>query len=53
MFLPGRVHQTAVKELPPMAACDAIAKAWRPYRTVGSWFMWHVVETKEAAYTFL
>ena len=34
-----------------MAACDAIAKAWRPYRTVGSWSMRHVVETKEAAYT--
>jgi hypothetical protein len=36
-----------------MAACDAIAEAWHPYRTVGSWSMWHVVETKEAAYTFL
>lgn len=45
-------HQTAVKELPPMVACNALAEVWSPYRTVGSWYMWHVVETKEAAYTF-
>lgn len=45
-------HQTAVKELPPMEACSALAEAWAPYRTVASWYMWHVVETKEAAYTF-
>ena len=45
-------HQTAVKELPPMEACSALAAAWAPYRTVASWYMWHVVETKEAAYTF-
>lgn len=45
-------HQTAVKELPPMSACSAVAEAWSPFRTVGSWYMWHVVETKEAAYTF-
>ena len=45
-------HQTAVHELPSPAAIKAIAQAWRPYRTVGSWYMWHVVETKEAFYTF-
>ena len=45
-------HQTAVKELPPMAACSALAEVWKPYRTIASWYMWHVVETKEAAYTF-
>eukprot|EP01043_Picozoa_sp_COSAG02_P017069 COSAG02_NODE_766_length_17389_cov_29.287045_1_plen_1976_part_00 len=45
-------HQTQVRELPPMSACSTLADSWRPFRTVGSWYMWHVVETKEAAYTF-
>eukprot|EP01052_Picozoa_sp_SAG31_P002950 SAG31_NODE_108_length_24741_cov_6.933041_2_plen_83_part_00 len=45
-------HQTAVAELPSAATLTQVAEPWRPYRTVGSWYMWHVVETKEAAYTF-
>mmetsp|Transcript_21818 Transcript_21818/g.35136 ORF Transcript_21818/g.35136 Transcript_21818/m.35136 type:complete len:83 (-) Transcript_21818:30-278(-) len=44
--------ETIVEKLPGRDDLLKIANAWRPYRTIGSWYMWHVVETKEAAYTF-
>jgi hypothetical protein len=45
-------HQTAVAELPSAATLLQVSESWRPFRTVGSWYRWHVVETKKAAYTF-
>mmetsp|Transcript_41841 Transcript_41841/g.99247 ORF Transcript_41841/g.99247 Transcript_41841/m.99247 type:complete len:398 (-) Transcript_41841:197-1390(-) len=48
-------HDTAVADhvdLPSRREMEDIAESWRPYRTVGSWYMWHVVETAEAAYTY-
>ena len=34
------------------ANVSACLSQWRPYRTLGSWYMWHVLETKEAAYVY-
>ena len=48
----GQGAETAVQVLPKRDEMIEIAEKWRPYRTIGSWFMWHVVETEEAAYTF-
>mmetsp|Transcript_19002 Transcript_19002/g.58553 ORF Transcript_19002/g.58553 Transcript_19002/m.58553 type:complete len:754 (+) Transcript_19002:3-2264(+) len=39
---------THVNELPTRAEMERIAEPWRPYRTVGSFYMWHVVETSAA-----
>ena len=49
------LSQTLVAEhadLPGRGEMEAIAERWRPYRTLGSWYMWHVLETKEAAYVY-
>jgi DNA-3-methyladenine glycosylase II len=49
------LSDTAVAEhvdLPNAAQLHALADSWRPYRTIGSWYMWHVVETAHAAYTY-
>eukprot|EP00667_Euglena_gracilis_P000117 EG_transcript_117 len=51
----AELSQTSVAEhadLPKRKEMEAIADKWRPYRTVGSWYMWHVLETKEAAYVY-
>ena len=39
---------TQVNELPTRREMEALAEPWRPWRTVGSWYMWHVVETAAA-----
>lgn len=39
---------TDVNELPTRSQMEQIAENWRPWRTVGSWYMWHVVETASA-----
>jgi len=44
--------ETVVEKLPGRKELINIATKWKPFRTIGSWYMWHVVETKEAAYTF-
>ncbi|KAJ9465403.1 putative helicase [Diplonema papillatum] len=44
--------ETQVQYLPSAAEMQRIAEPWRPYRTIGTWYMWHVVETRDAAYTF-
>jgi DNA-3-methyladenine glycosylase II len=49
------ISATAVAEhmdLPDKKSIELIAEKWKPYRTLGSWYMWHVLETKEAAFTF-
>ena len=38
-------------DLPDKRSMESIAEHWRPYRTLGTWYMWHVLEMKEAAYT--
>eukprot|EP01063_Lacrimia_lanifica_P021430 TRINITY_DN2875_c1_g1_i1.p1 TRINITY_DN2875_c1_g1~~TRINITY_DN2875_c1_g1_i1.p1 ORF type:complete len:2080 (+),score=730.03 TRINITY_DN2875_c1_g1_i1:59-6298(+) len=44
--------ETQVQYLPPPKEIQAIAEKWRPYRTVATWYMWHVVENKDAGYTY-
>ena len=33
-----------LRELPKPARMVSLAEAWRPYRTVASWYMWRVLE---------
>eukprot|EP00668_Euglena_longa_P035520 GGOE01045628.1.p1 GENE.GGOE01045628.1~~GGOE01045628.1.p1 ORF type:complete len:313 (-),score=57.21 GGOE01045628.1:166-1104(-) len=33
-------------DLPKRGEMEAIAEKWRPYRTVGSWYMWRSLETQ-------
>ncbi len=33
-------------DLPKPAEMEEIAAPWKPYRTVGSWYMWRVLESK-------
>jgi len=40
----------AVESLPGPKAMEAVARCWRPFRTIGTWYMWHAVETEDAAY---
>jgi DNA-3-methyladenine glycosylase II len=50
-----QVSATAVAEhmdLPGKKEMETIAENWSPYRTLGSWYMWHVLETKEASYVY-
>lgn len=35
-------------ELPKPATMQTIAEPWRPYRSVGSWYMWRVLELSKA-----
>ena len=44
----GATGATQVNELPTRREMEALAEPWRPWRTVGSWYMWHVVETAAA-----
>jgi DNA-3-methyladenine glycosylase II len=36
----GMQQLYGLRELPKPAAMEHIAEAWRPYRTVGSWYIW-------------
>lgn len=36
-------------ELPTPAAMEALTAGWRPWRSVGSWYMWRVAEAAAAA----
>ena len=40
---PVLVHQA----LPSPAEMEAVAEAWRPYRSVGSYYMWRVEVPKQ------
>ena len=33
-----------LEEMPKPAEMTALAERWRPYRTVGSWYMWRACE---------
>ncbi|CAN0919361.1 DNA-3-methyladenine glycosylase 1 [Linum grandiflorum] len=38
-----------LKGLPEAAEMDKVCDKWRPYRSVGAWYMWRLVEAKAAA----
>jgi DNA-3-methyladenine glycosylase II len=35
-----------LRELPKPEALEKLAEPWRPYRTVGSWYLWRALESK-------
>jgi DNA-3-methyladenine glycosylase II len=38
----GMQHLYSLKELPSAAQMEVVAEQWRPYRSVGSYYMWRV-----------
>lgn len=38
-----------LKELPKRLEMEGLCEKWRPYRSVGSWYMWRLMESKAAA----
>ncbi|XP_010070059.2 DNA-3-methyladenine glycosylase 1 [Eucalyptus grandis] len=38
-----------LKELPKPLEMEELCEKWRPYRSVGSWYMWRLMESKAAA----
>lgn len=38
-----------LKELPGPMQMEQICEKWRPYRSVGSWYMWRLVEGNKAS----
>lgn len=38
----GMQHLYGLKELPSPTAMEAVAESWRPYRSLGTYFMWKV-----------
>jgi len=40
----GMQLRFALAELPTPRDMEALARPWRPYRSIGSWYMWRVVE---------
>ena len=34
-------------DLPKPSQCHALAEAWRPYRTIASWYLWRNVDTPQ------
>eukprot|EP01065_Artemidia_motanka_P016194 TRINITY_DN19919_c0_g1_i1.p1 TRINITY_DN19919_c0_g1~~TRINITY_DN19919_c0_g1_i1.p1 ORF type:complete len:1957 (+),score=523.13 TRINITY_DN19919_c0_g1_i1:51-5873(+) len=45
-------QETAVQWLPGRKQMERIAEKWRPFRTIGTWYLWHVMETEEAQFAF-
>lgn len=37
-----------LKELPKPLQMEEICEKWRPYRSVGAWYMWRLMEAKTA-----
>lgn len=44
----GFMHTYGLKEMPKPQAIVEQAECWRPFRSVGSWYMWRAVELKRA-----
>ncbi len=40
----GAMTLYGLDELPTRAELEAIAEPWRPYRSVGSWYLWRVAD---------
>ncbi|XP_077221570.1 alkylbase DNA glycosidase-like protein mag2 [Tasmannia lanceolata] len=38
-----------LEDLPKPSQMEKLCERWRPYRSVGSWYMWRLVETKGAS----
>lgn len=38
-----------LKELPDAVKMEEVCEKWRPYRSVGSWYMWRLMEAKSSS----
>lgn len=38
----------SLKELPKPAQMESVTESWRPFRSVGSWYMWRLTEAEAA-----
>jgi DNA-3-methyladenine glycosylase II len=38
-----------LKDLPQALEMEQICEKWKPYRSVGSWYMWRLMEAKALA----
>lgn len=38
-----------LKELPKPVEMEELCEKWKPYRSVGSWYMWRLMESKSKA----
>jgi DNA-3-methyladenine glycosylase II len=45
----GLRERHGLAELPKPSECPALAEAWRPYRSVASWYLWRGIETPKPA----
>jgi len=45
----GAMLVYGLSELPKPAALEALAEPWRPYRSVGSWYLWRATEMPDLA----
>jgi len=45
-------HDTKITNLPDAHEMLELSEAWRPYRSIGTWLMWHAVESTSAAFTY-
>jgi DNA-3-methyladenine glycosylase II len=41
----GLRHRHGLAELPRPSECHALAEAWRPYRSIASWYLWKGADT--------
>ncbi|KAJ4851475.1 hypothetical protein Tsubulata_914145 [Turnera subulata] len=44
----GVQHLYGLKDLPPPAQMEQVCAKWKPYRSVGSWYMWRLMDAKAA-----
>jgi 3-methyladenine DNA glycosylase/8-oxoguanine DNA glycosylase len=45
----GLKHHFSLPDLPAPRECAALTESWRPYRSVGLWYLWRLVEMHQAA----
>jgi DNA-3-methyladenine glycosylase II len=36
----------SLSEIPPRSELEKIAARWKPYRTVASWHLWHMLDNE-------
>ncbi|GBG27498.1 DNA-3-methyladenine glycosylase 1 [Hondaea fermentalgiana] len=46
------IEDTKVVRLPDEHELLELSTTWRPFRSIGTWLMWHAVESESAVYTF-
>ena len=49
LMVPGCFQMLSIsllQELPDAANMEALTASWQPYRSIGSWYMWRLVEAE-------